>query len=403
MSLFRWMPLDGLGWGFFVECEVGRCSRWASVRWYSKFPVVLRPLLYLANRLVWPFVALAQVTRFSRLRKLNVGAFLVLYLDCLLSGAVPVDAFVWRRLYGCSPPISARSAALLLREIGSNDGRALLSDKFALATQLMTAGVRVPRTHSVGNLLSIEELGRVIGPTGLFIKPRYGSGGRDALVITRSGDRWQIDGAEIDPVRLISHLAQMTIHGEMILQDRLVSADSLADLSWRERAPVLRLATSSTPDGQPQLDSVLLIIPRPGFKSLNFLNGQIYAPIDPVTGIIKCGVVLEVPDKMLDFREPDGPRISGRTVPFFAEAVQDALIAMSAVPPVPVTHWDIVLTQEGPVFLEGNSNGNWIVATLAGRFGLQIRPLATTLGQWLDAAPPARMGNNNAEALIVTE
>lgn len=347
-------------------------------------------MLYLVNRLAWPIAALSQAVRFSRLRKLDAEAFLALYWDCVWTGAAPVDAFVWRRLYRCSPPMSARSAELLLRELGSLDGQALLSDKLALTRRLTAVGVRLPRVHSVRDSLCIGELGRVIGPTGLFVKPRRGFGGRNVAAVTRSGDAWQIDGAQIDPDILIARLAQMNQRGEMIFQDRMVSVDSLADLSWGGRAPVLRLATSRTPDDKPRLDSALLIIARPGFKPQNFLNGQIYAPIDPATGIVKGGVVLETPDKMLDLREPDGPSMSGRVVPFFVEAVRDALLAMSAVPPLPAIHWDIVLTNEGPVFLEGNSNGNWIVATLAGRYGLQIRPFATTLEQWLDGAPPVQ-------------
>lgn len=390
MSVWRSLPFDGLGWGRCADRDVGRCRHWASARWYDRFPVVLRPVLFCANRIAWAIAALVLAARFARLRRLELRAFLSLYRDCLLTGADPVDAFVWRRLYRRAPLMSARSAALLVRELGSPDGQALLSDKQALAERLKAAGVCVPGTHTVRNPLCIEELARVIGPTGLVLKPRYGSGGRNVSAITRTGDGWQIDGLDVDAGRLSEHLTQLSAGHELIVQDRLVSADGLADLSWRGRAPVLRLATSRIPAGPPQLDSALLILPRPGFKPRNFLNGQIYAPIDPDTGMAKGGVVLESPDTMLDFREVDGPRISGRRVPFFAEAVRDALLAMSTVPAVPAIHWDIVLTPMGPVFLEGNGNGNWIIANLAGRYGAQVRPLAATLDRWLETAAPVR-------------
>lgn len=302
MSVWRSLPFDGLGWGRCADRDVGRCRQWASARWYGRFPVVLRPVLFCANRIAWPIAALVRAARFARLRRLELRAFLSLYRDCLLTGADPVDAFVWRRLYRRAPLMSARSAALLVQELGSPDGQALLSDKQALAERLKAAGVCVPGTHTVRNPLCIEELARVIGPTGLVLKPRYGSGGRNVSAITRSGDRWQIDGLDVDAGRLSEHLTQLSAGHELIVQDRLVSADGLADLSWRGRAPVLRLATSRIPAGPPQLDSALLILPRPGFKPRNFLNGQIYAPIDPDTGMAKGGVVLESPDTMLDFR-----------------------------------------------------------------------------------------------------
>lgn len=390
MKLWRHLPLDGLGGGCCADPELRRCRKWASARWFRRFSVWLRPVLYIASRLAWPLAALPQAVRFARLRKLDAKAFVTLYFDCVASGSGPVDAFAWRCLYRSSPPMSARSLALLLRELGSNDGRALLADKLALAARLKAAGLLVPRARSAKDWGCAEEFGRSVGPAGLFIKPRHGSGGLNANAITRCGDRWQMDGADIAPGALIGLLTQMTRGGEMILQDRLVSAHSLADLSSSKREPVLRIVTSRIRGGQPRLDSVVLIIPRPGFKPRNFLEGHIYAPVDPVTGIVKGGVLLGTSAKMLDCREPDGGLIAGRTIPFFDKAVRDALVAMAAVPDVPAIHWDIILTQEGPVFLEGNSDGNWILCSLAGRYGLEVRPLGTTLEKWLDAAPPAR-------------
>lgn len=397
-ALWQRFPLDGLGWGGRFDREYGRLRSWAAGRWYGKYPASVRPFLYLANRAAWPMAAAVRVGRFARSHRLGFRAAAGLYLDCVRGGGDPVDLFVWRRLYREAHPMPARSAALLLSALGDPAGHSLLSDKLALGQRLSEMGVRVPRLHAVcrdRHPICLEELNGAGAVSGLFVKPRCGSGGRNAFAVVQSGDGWQIDGVPVHPDRLIAHLAHLAQGDDLLVQERLLVAESLADLSCLGRAPVLRLTTSRAPGGPPTLHSALMMIPRPGMQPRNFLSGQIYAPIDPAWGTIKGGVALDSPDTLLDCREPGGPRISGRAVPFFAEAVETALHAMAAVPPVPAIHWDIILTSDGPVFLEGNSIGNWIVATLPGRYGLEIESLTTTLDRWLGTAAPVKRRSLN--------
>jgi len=43
----------------------------------------------------------------------------------------------------------------------------------------------------------------------------------------------------------------------------------------------------------------------------------------------------------------------------------------------------VVLTNTGPVLLEGNTSGNWILASLPGVYGLDAGPLAPILAHWM--------------------
>jgi len=356
----------------------------ATTRWYRRRPPVLRPLLYVAGRAIWPVVALGRTIRFARALRLDRGATAQLYLDCVMAGGDPVDVHVWRNLYGERHPMPARSTTLVLSALGAAADHALLSDKLQLGQRLSEMGLSVPDVRTVwprGAPPDLDGMTEAEGQADLFVKPRRGAGGRSAFSLKKDDEGWRIDGVSVDARTLIARLARLSERDDLLVQARLVTTESLADLACDGGAPVLRLTTSRGADGAPALHSAMMILARPGRNARNFLTGQIYAPVDPQTGTLVGGVLLASPDTLLEHREPGGPKIAGRSVPHFADAVRAALKAMAVVPTLPVVHWDIILAARGATLLEGNSAGNWILATLPGRYGLEREPLAAILAR----------------------
>lgn len=299
-----------------------------------------------------------------------------------MTGGDPVDVHVWRSLYGERHPMPARSTTLVLSGLGAPADHALLADKLVLGQRLSKMGISVPDVRTVwqrGALPDLDGLADAEGQADLFVKPRRGAGARGAFSLKKDDEGWRIDGVSVDPRTLLARLARLSERDDLLVQVRLVTTDDLTDLSCDGGAPVLRLTTSHGADGAPALHSAMMVLARPGRNARNFLSGQIYAPVDPQTGTLVGGVILGAPDAILEHREPSGPKIAGRSVPHFADAVRAALKAMAVVPTLPVVHWDVILTANGPAILEGNSAGNWIVATLPGRYGLEREPLAATL------------------------
>jgi len=388
--LWQGLPWDGLGWGPCPDPILAAMRARAADDWRCAYPPWMRPLIKLADRLVGPLAALSGTVAFARALPLDRAAAARIFADCALTGCRPIEAHVWRALHGGLHPLPARSASLVLPRLGDPRAHALLADKLAAAERLAEAAA-FPVLRSLCARGENADLAKLTGAdpdVGLFLKPRHGYGGLGAFALTRRDGIWHVDGRPAAPEVLHSRLTQLCRDDDILVQERLLAADALADLAADGRAPVLRLATARLPDGAPFLHSALLTLAVPGRSARQFLKGAIHAPVDPATQRLAAGMSFSDPPTRLDRLERNGAQLVGREVPGFAEAVAMVLRAMAIVPPIPLIHWDAVLTNAGPVLLEGNTSGNWILASLPGIYGLDAGPLTPILARWSRAAMP---------------
>ncbi|WP_298324099.1 sugar-transfer associated ATP-grasp domain-containing protein [Asticcacaulis sp.] len=347
---------------------------------------LLRLFLVCADRSVWAAAAAARTSAFARANELNAIDATLLFGDCLLSGATPVEAWVWRGVFGGRHPLPARAAGLLLSRLGDAAGHRLLGDKAAAAEHLARAGVAVPVLRAMicrGDAPDEASILASGAAAGLFVKPRRGSGGRAAFSLVREDDGWRVNGGSpTDWLGLRSRLLRMAATDDLLVQERLTTRFDLADLAEAGRAPVLRLTSARAPGQLPFLHSALLNIPVPGRDSRHFLHGEIHAPINPIDGRMACGVSFARSQERLEALPWNGALMAVREISGFFDAVAMAWVAASVIPPMPLVNWDFILTDDGPVLLEGNSAGNWILTNLAGRYDLDAGSLGALLAAW---------------------
>ena len=193
-------------------------------------------------------------------------------------------------------------------------------------------------------------------PGTLFIKPRYGSGGRGARVIK--------DAASLD--------------GD-VRDDTLVQACLTG--------PLLRLTTARNPGELPFLHSALLAFDVPGERPQNFIRGQIRVPVDPRTGLMGAGIWFLYPGVRYAVLPWNQAPLTGSPVQDFRRAAEMVLQAMALVPGLPVVNWDLMLTPRGPIILEGNTCGDWILANLSAVQGMATIPLVPLLQRWASEFP----------------
>lgn len=383
---WRGLPWDGMGWDGEDETDpiLASLRRRAAAGWRQRHvPPALRAPLWLADRITWPLAALARTQAYASAIGLPSAETRQLFRDCLLTGGNPMEVHVWRALFGGRHPLPARSVGRLLTALGTPEAHALLADKLATAEHLAASGALFPVLQRVlqrGETVSLALLDEL--EPDLFVKPRYGQGGRNAFALSRHGEGWHIDGQLVEMSVLRARLEKLSRQDDLLLQEWLTAAPTLADLSADGRAPVLRLTTACLPGEAPFLHTALLSIAVPGQDPRDFRKGAIHAPIDPANGRLAAGLSLAAPAERLDRLGWNGAPLASRPVPWFQEASAMALRAMAALPPVPLVHWDVIATADGPILLEGNSAGNWILASLPGAYGLDAGPLAPILARW---------------------
>ncbi|MGE5477119.1 MAG: sugar-transfer associated ATP-grasp domain-containing protein [Bacteroidales bacterium] len=374
------LPWDGQGWRAPADRDLADLRRAAAARFWRRLPWWSRLALAPAGRLLWPLAAAMRTACFTRAR-LPAPAGGRVFADCVLGGARPVDAWAWRALVAATPhPLPARSAAAVLTGLGDPAAHALLRDKLATARLLDGAAILTPTTLAQlpPDTAPDRRQPPWNAPAALFIKPRTGYGGRGTMAVDvlPGGNCRLPDGTVVD-------VEQLRGDREMLVQARLAAAAELADLAAAGPAPVLRLTTARAPGEVPFLHSALLSVAVPGRRPEAFLRGHLWAAVEPASATLTAGVILAEPARRHAHLPWNGAPLAGRALPGFAAAAELALRAMTLLPGLPLATWDVILTADGPVFLEGNSAGNWVLTNLPEACGLALPPLPPVLRKWI--------------------
>jgi hypothetical protein len=378
------MPLDGRGWAWpnderrlLFKTLAGSVGR--------RLPAPAAGLVLAAARVGWLPYAFAEAWRLSRQpeRRARLGP---LFLDCLMAGARGREAWIWRELFGERIEFGNRASSTLLALLGEPAGHALLVDKVAAAQALRAGGAPVPETLAVIGPGSTEEDLRPIRSAGigLVIKLQEGFGAYGLIMADPLGpDRWRMNGVVSSWEDFSARLR--AAGAPMLAQPRLYGARALTGFLEAERPPVLRITTARRPGGAPFFHCAYLSIPVPGNSPNDYLRKDIRALVDPVNGRLDAAVLFAAPWESLAVAPWNGAKIEGRVLEGVPAAVQATLTAAAAIPPVPVISWDVVPTDAGPMILEGNSMGSWLLANF-GRRGRNAASLLPVLAEWATVA-----------------
>jgi hypothetical protein len=356
-KLLSRLPYDGQGLRRPDDARLAALRSWAARLYRQRLPPGLRPLMPL-TRLAFALVTVQRTAAFARRGGVDVRDRRTLLLDCLASGAQPVEAFAWRACFASRHPLPARAAGLLLWSLGDPAAHRLLLDKQATGAMLQRAGLATPAIHAVIERGSAPDPSLPVWtrPGALFIKPRRGAGGRGSYTAT-IGDKGL--GASI-----ARHIAFLASDDDLLVQDRIAAAPELADLATSGRPPVLRVAVARAVAGKPFVHAASLSIQVPRENPRDFLRGQLRAPVEPTTGQLGAGLSFREAGRRVERLPWNDAPLAGRTLEVWPAASAIVLRAMELVPDLPLVAWDIIPAAEGPVILEGNTGGDWILTCL---------------------------------------
>jgi hypothetical protein len=296
-----------------------------------------------------------------------------LLLDCLTSGAAPNEAFIWRTTFAQVPhPLPGRAAGILLSLTGDPAAHRLLGDKYETDSLLAAANLPVPQLMGLLRKGESSDFNAPLWrrPELLFVKPRFGSAGRGAM----SGD------AFVRSVRRAG--SSHPLPADLLIQLQLSAAPELADFVTEGRPPVLRVTIARHPGETPFLHSAFLAVDVPGEHPRDFVRGQIRFPVDTTTGRMGNGVWFQQPAVRFASLPWNRARLAGREITGFQEAVDIVLRATALIAPLAIVNWDLIVTASGPVILEGNTGGDWILTNLASVGEIGAVSLVPLLQRW---------------------
>ena len=215
--------------------------------------------------------------------------------------------------------------------------------------------------HFFDNKTEFNELFRVQGRGDIICKPIDGSSGQGILKCTPE------DYA--DPAALFGRLREAGIG---IVEDKVIQHEAIAALCPTS-VNTIRVATLL---GDKKEGIVYAYIRIGNGKVMDNVDcGGMAAPVDLDTGVIS-GVGANKAGEAFEIHPITGKRIPGTQIPYWDEVKAMCLSAMHRVPQVRFVAWDVAITPDGPVFIEGNSFPSHAIPQFAAHFpdGIGILP-----------------------------
>ena len=199
------------------------------------------------------------------------------------------------------------------------------------------------------------------GRGDIICKPIDGSSGQGILKCTPE------DYA--DPAALYQRLKEAGIG---IVEDKVIQHEAIAALCPTS-VNTIRVATLL---GDKKEGIVYAYIRIGNGKVMDNVDcGGMAAPVDLETGVIS-GVGANKAGEAYELHPMTGKRIPGTQIPYWDEVKRMCLDAMHVVPQVRFVAWDVAITPDGPVFIEGNSFPSHAIPQFAAHFpdGIGILP-----------------------------
>lgn len=224
----------------------------------------------------------------------------------------------------------------------------------------------------------------------IIAKPSYRSKGQGVERFVRDGHGWRGRARVLDANQLATHLRRVWRQGGVI-QKRLPTHQALAAMS-PGALPTLRVVTCLNEQGVPEICDMALRLSAGGPRPVdNFNAGNLVLAVD---GAGRCGPAWRSGGKRPPSRHSHHPTtgvpIEDILLPDHAAAQALAIRAHERFRDgFTLIGWDIGLTAQGPVLIEGNWNpGTDIVQLVSGR-GLADSRLGTLYRHALARLTPA--------------
>ena len=220
-------------------------------------------------------------------------------------------------------------------------------------------GLPLNRPEHFRNLIS------ELMPSSLVVKPVGGSQGKDILVFSNiEYNTEEIKFNSVDRGRLTLDEVLVCLHKEteskkyagFILEERINQVDLLNNLNT-DSLNTVRLVTLMSNERQVTFPLAVLRVGRSGSAVDNISRGGLIIPLDIESGILSGkGITYSRFGKGLHSSHPDSAvNFSGLLVPHWDEVKTLCCQAAMSFPFCRSVGWDVAVTDQGPILIEGNN------------------------------------------------
>lgn len=225
-------------------------------------------------------------------------------------------------------------------------------------------------------------------PETLVVKPVGGLTAKGVIVFTKTDYAGPmafeaINGLTMDFEQLAAHLSEQPeglIYDGFLLEEKLTQHPFMEEIN-PYNINTYRVVTFMDAHGEVDIHFVILRLGKKGNPTDAWNKGGLSVYVDPKTGRLGKGVLKPQHGGQWTDTHPDtGVVFEGRTVPMWDQVVAATTRAQSVSPHLKAIGWDVVLTPDGPVIIEGNHNWDLLMVQVHGAY---LRPeIRTKLAEY---------------------
>ena len=252
-------------------------------------------------------------------------------------------------------------------------GRVITCDKFYFYIFLNQVGIPTPKVYcyiknkaalffdpmfSIDSSLPVRDQLRsfLSNDMDAFVKPAAGQLGKGTFPLSVSGNHIFIDGKDTPMSTAVDKL----LSASFLVQERIIQHPKMASLC-PSSLNTIRLQTVIDKAGQVHPFGAGLRIGRIWNSVDNWAKGGVFVGIDMGKGTLKSlGVIKPQFGTSLTSHPDTGVEFNGFEIPFYKEAECLAIKLHQFLYRCHSVGWDIAITEQGPVFIEGN--GLWEIS-----------------------------------------
>jgi hypothetical protein len=192
----------------------------------------------------------------------------------------------------------------------------------------------------------------------LFAKPALGKCGKGVKLFNyvKESNRYRCDdGTMLTQDQIMCQLAEYSKESPYILQEKLFNHPDISKLSPGALC-TSRVVTCRLPDGSFEVITSIFKIPTGNCCTDNFATGGLAAPVHNASGILGMAITKNLTAERVDRHLETGQKIAGFRIPYWDEVVRLCLQAHAGFSDFAFVGWDVAVSKDGPVLVEGNLN-----------------------------------------------
>jgi hypothetical protein len=349
-------------------------KQWEPMAWvhwcYSRSLWRESRLRAIATTLIWPGLSLIfawkQTQKHGTNVKTNTGLSLTRqFVDqiCLANlRYVPPRAYYLYEFYRTENRRQAQQyiqdheiTALLEMANGDIDYN-LFNDKlqfYLKCKQFALATIPILARFEKGEIKFIED--HRLPEEDLFAKPELGKCGQGALMYYYAGSATyrSTSGRVMGDDDILEQIADCSKETPYILQPRYKNHPEIARLSPQALC-TSRVITCRAPSGSVEVLACIFKMATGNNCTDNFATGGIAIPVDIQTGTLGRGVTKEQFTKRIKRHPQTGQIFAGFQIPGWRDLISLCIKAHNAFGAYALIGWDVAITGDGPILVEGN-------------------------------------------------